>query len=504
MKIRAVQFGVASEAEVLSMSVCEVVFSETKPRKVLKDVLIENSKAKREFSLSYEGTLYDERMGTLDAKSKCKTCTLDARYCPGHFGHINLKKPVINPHHIKVIGNILKCICIKCSRTLLTASNCETLGFLAHKGLARLRQIVKYCDGVDSCPYCSKPVPNFSFENEHFTLSYGEKATKKDKSAEEEKTKIPPESLFSILKKISDEDCCLLGLNNFLIEDDAYKNKELFPTDMGHRHATRPEWFIFTVLPVLPPVDRPPVFSKGKQKEDDITESYVSIIKANKKLADSMDHSGKAVVEKVRKTRKAQTSSDPKANADTERERLYVDLCEKIRMLLDNREGKKTINGKVPNGFAQLLKSKEGRIRGNIVGSRTNHTARSVITPDPYLPIGVLGVPRKMAKILKVKQRACRTNWQKCKEAVENGTCKTFIRGGGTLDVEYMRSKTGKCEIRPMDVLVCDLPELYPILFNRQPTLRIEGFMGLVVIFHDDESFKFNPVICTPYGGDFC
>ena len=43
------------------------------------------------------------------------------------------------------------------------------------------------------------------------------------------------------------------------------------------------------------------------------------------------------------------------------------------------------------------MKKKEGRIRGNLNGKRVDQSARSVITPDPYISIDELGVPIKVA-----------------------------------------------------------------------------------------------------------
>ena len=41
--------------------------------------------------------------------------------------------------------------------------------------------------------------------------------------------------------------------------------------------------------------------------------------------------------------------------------------------------------------------AKAGRVRGNLMGKRVDFSARSVITPDPNISIGELGVPKKVA-----------------------------------------------------------------------------------------------------------
>jgi DNA-directed RNA polymerase II subunit RPB1 len=47
------------------------------------------------------GGLMDPRMGTIDRNFKCQTCGESMADCPGHFGHIELARPVfhIGNHH---------------------------------------------------------------------------------------------------------------------------------------------------------------------------------------------------------------------------------------------------------------------------------------------------------------------------------------------------------------------------------------------------------------------
>ncbi len=44
-----------------------------------------------------QGGLLDPRMGTIDRNFKCQTCGESMTDCPGHFGHIELVKPVFHP-----------------------------------------------------------------------------------------------------------------------------------------------------------------------------------------------------------------------------------------------------------------------------------------------------------------------------------------------------------------------------------------------------------------------
>lgn len=47
------------------------------------------------------GGLMDPRQGVIDRNSRCQTCAGNLTECPGHFGHIDLSKPVF---HVSIAG----------------------------------------------------------------------------------------------------------------------------------------------------------------------------------------------------------------------------------------------------------------------------------------------------------------------------------------------------------------------------------------------------------------
>ena len=75
----------------------------------------------------------DPRLGTIDRNFKCQTCGEGMSECPGHFGHIELARPVFHPGmslcdsstvvsdalrtgFIVKVKKILECICVNCGR----------------------------------------------------------------------------------------------------------------------------------------------------------------------------------------------------------------------------------------------------------------------------------------------------------------------------------------------------------------------------------------------------
>lgn len=93
------RFGILGDKEVRKMSVAEI-----KSEHLLD----------RNNNPQFEGIL-DSRMGTTDRDSLCGSCGCDYKECPGHFGHIELAKPVFHGGYVTTIMNVLRCICVSCS-----------------------------------------------------------------------------------------------------------------------------------------------------------------------------------------------------------------------------------------------------------------------------------------------------------------------------------------------------------------------------------------------------
>ncbi|KAL3142271.1 hypothetical protein ABBQ38_002614 [Trebouxia sp. C0009 RCD-2024] len=72
-------------------------------------------------------------------------------------------------------------------------------------------------------------------------------------------------------------------------------------------------------------------------------------------------------------------------------------------------------------GIRQILEKKEGLFRKNMMGKRVNFAARSVISPDPYLASGEIGVPPYFAKRLSFPERVTPWNVRELRQMVMNG-----------------------------------------------------------------------------------
>ena len=101
------------------------------------------------------GSVNDPRMGSSDRNVRCKTCDCKSEGsgskvddCPGHFGHIELCRPVYHCGFIKEVVEILRCVCFHCSRLLLDDNYHKDRKALAiNDPETRLRLIHDCCRG---------------------------------------------------------------------------------------------------------------------------------------------------------------------------------------------------------------------------------------------------------------------------------------------------------------------------------------------------------------------
>ena len=108
------------------------------------------------------GGLFDPRMGVSDPGLLCPTDGLNYMETPGHFGHIELAKPVYYIQYIQSIIKILRCICIKCGK--LKISKTKHKHVLEFDNKKRWDYVFKAANkiarcGDDTCDGCGTKQP---------------------------------------------------------------------------------------------------------------------------------------------------------------------------------------------------------------------------------------------------------------------------------------------------------------------------------------------------------
>ena len=69
-----------------------------------------------------DGGLMDLRLGSIGPGIKCRTCGGSLKECLGHFGFIELARPVIHIKFLPLIELCLKTTCKDCGRILISGT----------------------------------------------------------------------------------------------------------------------------------------------------------------------------------------------------------------------------------------------------------------------------------------------------------------------------------------------------------------------------------------------
>jgi len=165
-------------------------------------------------------------------------------------------------------------------------------------------------------------------------------------------------------------------------------------------------------------------------------------------------------------------------------------------------------SGRALKSVKERLVGKGGRVRGNLMGKRVDFSARSVITPDPNISIGELGVPTKVAMNITFPVTVNKRNRDFLTRLVLNGPdnypgAKILERkSGDSISLRYTDREN--IELLNGDIVHRHLLDGDPVLFNRQPTLhRMSMMCHIVKVLHVGATFRLNVAATKPYNADF-
>ncbi len=132
--VNALQFSIMGPDEIRNHSVVEVTKHETYD----KDVPVIKG-------------LFDLRMGTTDMGKVCNTCGLKNTECPGHFGHLELGRPVYYYHFIDNVMKIMKCVCFRCSKLLINLEDPLIENILKKDKKDRWQELYNIASKISRC-----------------------------------------------------------------------------------------------------------------------------------------------------------------------------------------------------------------------------------------------------------------------------------------------------------------------------------------------------------------
>lgn len=461
--IEFVQFSIPSAQEYKDMSVCHV----TKAGSFQQIV-----KSNR------DNTLFDERMGSIDIGEVCMTCGENEYKCPGHFGHIELAVPVYNKLFHMYIKKLLKSICFSCYRLRIQNTHLNFYN-LSQNPDDRLGEIADCCKGVRACswPDCGAMLPDIDYSDNYFSMGY----TVDGKSKPTSYVGLSSGDIYQIFKKISDETIDFLRFNAYLKPRIPFLTHGL--DTHSHRHKFRPENMIFTIFPVIPPCARPPAVRDDQVCDDDLVDQYNTIIKDCEKVTASMAATGSGDSILIKK------------------------LHESVWSLIsdDKNTGIVPVAGRVKKTLKSRLKDKEGRLQGNIGGKRVNYSSRAVIISGGLLlKDNELGVPEYIASRQLLSDTVTPWNIGALSEMVRDGRVTSVLRKGeGQKRLDAMIDHGRHFKIKVGDVIDRKLSDGDDILFNRQPTIRMESFQHFKVKVVPGFAFRLGLSFVTSFNADF-
>jgi DNA-directed RNA polymerase subunit A' len=449
-KIDSISFGLFSAQEIKKISVAKIVTPELYDRE----------------GYPVDGGLMDIRMGVIDPGLRCKTCGQKLKECPGHFGFMDLARPVIHINYIGTIMDLLKISCRDCGRLL---EKDEKIGDYLRKieeaererrikdKKVLIRALVAKLKNIKKCPHCNIKQKKINLEKPSTIL--------------EDTRRLTPTEIRARLERIPDQDVVCLGIN---------------PKE------ARPEWMVLTVLPVPPVTIRPSItLESGERSEDDLTHKLSDIVRINQRLFENINAGAPEIII----------------------EDLWDLLQYHITTFFDNGVSQLPVarhrSGQPLKTLTERIKSKEGRFRHNLAGKRVNFSARTVISPDPKIKFNEVGIPQSVAMELTVPEKVTEWNIEWLKDFIKKGP-KVYP------GANYVIRPDGKKKKITEDILEVLLEELQPgyiverhlmdgdiSIFNRQPSLHRMNIMGHKIKVLPGKSFRLNPAVCTPYNADF-
>ena len=429
-KIKSIEFGFMSPKMIKEMSA----------------IKIEHAELYDPDGYPIDGGLTDLHLGVVDPGLRCRTCGGTIGQCLGHFGYLELIKPVVHPLYGKKIYVMLRSTCRKCSRPLVS-----------EEVMKEMKNPINdiYKKKKTTCPHCGEKQKEIEFQ--------------KPTSYREGKVELTSEEVRQRLERITEEDVKLMRIG-----------------------GGRPEWFVFTILPVPAVTVRPSItLETGERSEDDLTHKLVDVVRINERLKKNLEIGAPDFI-----------------IAD-----IWELLQYHVSTLMSNEISTlppaRHRSGRALKTLVQRLSKKEGRFRGNLSGKRVNFSARTVISPDPAISINEVGIPEAIAKDLTVQIKVNTININELKKIILNGASKHpganyILRSDGMRKKITEENKKDIAEEIDIGYVVeRHLIDGDITLLNRQPSLHRMSMLAHRARIMPYQTFRINLAVTIPYNADF-
>ncbi|CAN6970992.1 unnamed protein product [Brassica rapa subsp. trilocularis] len=408
----------------------------------------------------------DSRLGLPNRDDICKSCgSKDRKVCEGHFGVINLRYPVINPHLLKEVATLLNKFCPGCKYTKKKQSQSQNPE-----------------DRPDRCRYCISntdyPLMKFrvttkeAFRRSGIVCEVSEdnvlKLSKRGLSA------LPPDYWDFMPKDPNIDESCLKPSRRILTHAQVYA----LLSGIDER-LIRKEIPMFDSLPLA----SFPVTPNGHRVSEMVTQFtgprlvFDERTRIYKKLV-AFEGNGLELSSRV------------------------MECMQYSRLFSEN------VSPSQESANPYQKKSDTPELRGLrfmkdvLLGKRSDHTFRTVVVGDPSLKLNEIGIPRSIAERLQVSENL--NDWNRERlvtscfhKLLEKG--ETHVRRGGRLvGIRAIE------DLQTGDSFLRTLKDGDTVLMNRPPSIHQHSLIAMSVkVLPTTSVVSLNPICCLPFRGDF-
>lgn len=389
----------------------------------------------------------------------CGTCGGNIHTCPGHFGHIELPMPVVNPLFHKGLSMLIKLSCLSCF-TLQIPPYIKLL--LAAKWKLLYQTQLSDIDGLDQgvTSAVAEASNDIEVQTEHvrdFIDSYLQNLRNRSRfspgAPQNDEDQMNTKNINmqwymyveSLLKQYTAGRTCFnchgavpkisVMQNKIMTTKPSGSNssEKKVPSAVVHKLETvmimpdqskeylRRLWnnekdflkliipcldltdieyptdvFFLEVVPVLPSIVRPVNQLHGQLIEHPQTQVYKNIMQDCLILRNIIQTIQDGGTDQLPQEGRLVFEQIRGNTAVEKLHNSWQGLQANVDHLMD-RDMSKTSESVHCQGLKQIIEKKEGIIRMHMMGKRVNFAARSVITPDPNLNIDEIGVPEAFA-----------------------------------------------------------------------------------------------------------
>lgn len=462
------------------------------------------------------GTLNDPVMGPSEVCDVCNTCGGDITTCTGHYGAILFREglresgaPVLiyHPFFFDYTIMLLEAVCRNCSRIVIGNTSAQAVRYTGTTKLSMLAKMgrEKRCVNPTCRGYQNPPIAKLESKQ-------GNNPQILEVHPDKTKVPMPIERVWAIIDRIDPEASYLnppakfqaaignvpqtlskhieADINQFAGRSEQERDEEIarrkeilallgFTYERGAVKGTNPRAYILQSLLVLPPKYRLARHVGTEYQPHEFTVKYADIMIELRRLA----------------------SAPPEDKGD-----IKIKLIGRVRRLFLNTQTSSSPQRSI--SVSSSLNRKRGALRRDAQGKSVGEAARSVIDPDPNLPLGVVSVPDRIAKELSIPVKVTIRNlpilqaWIH-QDIVLQMTPADSIAGRGIKFRDDIQTAKDAMILQVGDMVCRQLRKGDRVIYYRAPTLHRHSLLMYTIDIHKGHNFRQAVTGLTGHNADF-